>query len=555
MFKNYYLFSELLKEIQPAISGQKITSAFTYRKDEVVLELGNGQFILIGIAANEPYLLLKAAHNISQARYALFEKLYGQTIRNAGLLNFDKHLFIETESYRLEAIFFPPHNNVFLLSADRQILKAFKDKTEYPAKLPETQEKLDLRGIEASLLNDLIVKNPTLKVRGFLQNHFAALNKVMLNEILFRTQLDPEQALSELNEEQKERLISVLLKIKEELTAGKAYLYFDKYADLIRWISLIRLEQFQESYDFKEYDSINHALGVFYYEKRVRQEFEKLKALCKTALQKRLRFLNSSLERLKEHADLRKRKTEAELKGNLLLTFKNDIPPGAREVELANIFSERQEKIKIKLNPSKSVVENAQRYFNKFKNVQHNQQVLQIKMDTYRREMEEIDQLLKQLEQIRTLQRLKSFSDRLREMKLIQDGSASNKKAAPENLKYVFNRLILDGKWEVYIGRDGKTNDLLTFHFANKWDIWLHAQGVSGAHVIIRVPNRNQTPPAHVIEQAARIAAAHSKARTSSTVPVIYTQVRYVSRIRKAPPGTVKFQNEKVLFVSPMNLN
>jgi len=555
MFKNYYLFSQLLEEIKPALTGQTVVRVFTYRKNEISIEFKNEYLLLLGISSNEPYILLKENKKINQPQFELFQQINGNSIKNIHLKKFDKHLVLDLETHRLEAIFFPPHNNVFLFSEANELLDLFKEKNEYPQTESPPEPKMDLREVQKTTLNELLTQSNNLGVLQFLKKHFAALSKTMTDEILFRCQLSSTTKLAELTQSQKKEFTGTLLQVGRQLSAGKAYLYFDNASNQVEKISLIPLHHLETGCNVREFDSINHALATFYYERRVRQEFEKLKAISQTALQKRLKFLKSSLQRVQQNADLSKRKAEAELKGNLLLTFKNQIPVGAKEVELTNIFSDEQKKIKIKLNPAKSVSANAQRYFNKFKNIKHDRQVLQIKMDTYQKEIEEIEQLLTQLEQIKTLQRLKTFNERLKEMRLIQDSASTKKEFSGDNLKYAFNRLILDGRWDVYIGKDGQTNDLLTFGFANKWDIWLHAQGVPGAHVIIRVPNRTQTPPAHVIEQAARIAAAHSKARNSATVPVIYTQVRYVSRIRKTPPGTVKVQNEKVLFVQPMNIN
>ncbi len=555
MFKNYYLFSELLNEIRPQIVGQIIDRVFTHRKDEVVVQLNNDHWLRLGVSAAQPYILLDSKRSVSQPQFTLFKALQGQKVSDAQLRPFDKHLLLTTEEARVEAIFFPPHNNVFFFDSQNTLREVFKEKTVYPHSLTEPPDQLDLRVLTATLFQECVQRFSTLSVSQWIRQCFAAVNKVMLKEILFRTAISDKEPIAQLSSQQLERLKTVLLEIAKELTAGQAILYFNKESEQVERIALMALTHLANSHKEQRFDSINRALSTFYYQKSVRQEFNKLHSTCKAALEKRLQFLQDSLERLMENANLQKRKAEAELKGNLLLTFQNEIPAGAKEVELPNIFSENQETIKIKLNPAKNAVANAQRYFNKFKNIKHDQQVLQIKMNTYRKEIEEISQLLQQLEQIKTLQRLKNFSTRLKEMRLLPDTTFEKKNIAAENLKYVFNRLILDGVWDVYIGKDGLTNDLLTFRFANKWDIWLHAQGVPGAHVIIRVPNRNQTPPAHVIEQAARIAAAHSKAKNSNTVPVMYTQVRYVSRVRKAPPGTVKVQNEKVLFVSPLKLN
>jgi hypothetical protein len=76
--------------------------------------------------------------------------------------------------------------------------------------------------------------------------------------------------------------------------------------------------------------------------------------MCRKALDNRLAYLERSLTHLAQNANLEERKKEAELKGNLLLTFKHQIPKGSKEVELENIFDGSGEKVKIKLNPGGS---------------------------------------------------------------------------------------------------------------------------------------------------------------------------------------------------------
>jgi predicted ribosome quality control (RQC) complex YloA/Tae2 family protein len=101
------------------------------------------------------------------------------------------------------------------------------------------------------------------------------------------------------------------------------------------------------------------------------------------------------------------------------------------------------------------------------------------------------------------------------------------------------------------IGKNADNNDLLTFKFARKYDIWLHAQGVSGSHVVIRLPNKTTDPPMDIIKQAASIAAYFSSAKNSAMVPVNYTSVRYVRKPRKSSPGTALITNSKTIFVEP----
>ncbi len=107
------------------------------------------------------------------------------------------------------------------------------------------------------------------------------------------------------------------------------------------------------------------------------------------------------------------------------------------------------------------------------------------------------------------------------------------------------------GGLEVRVGRSPKANDALTLKHAHGNDVWLHARDVGGAHVILRWTEREANPPHRDLEEAAALAALHSRARTSRLVPVDYTRRRYVRKPRRSPPGRVVFERGKTIFVEP----
>ena len=115
-----------------------------------------------------------------------------------------------------------------------------------------------------------------------------------------------------------------------------------------------------------------------------------------------------------------------------------------------------------------------------------------------------------------------------------------------------FKNYKLEGGWQVYLGKSALTNDELTFSFARKDDIWFHAWQAFGSHLILRPPQKGAIPDNKIIFQAASLAAYFSKARHSGKVPVIYTEVRYVRKVKKVL-GKVTYTNEKSLMVEPKN--
>jgi len=98
-------------------------------------------------------------------------------------------------------------------------------------------------------------------------------------------------------------------------------------------------------------------------------------------------------------------------------------------------------------------------------------------------------------------------------------------------------KLDIDG-FVVYVGKDAKSNDHLTFNVADKEDIWMHVKGVPGSHVVIRV--RENLPIDSVIKKAAELAKKNSKASKDSKATVVYCQRRFVKKESNMNDGQVK---------------
>ncbi len=92
----------------------------------------------------------------------------------------------------------------------------------------------------------------------------------------------------------------------------------------------------------------------------------------------------------------------------------------------------------------------------------------------------------------------------------------------------------IDG-YTVYIGRSAAMNDILTTRIAQPNDIWMHASGIPGSHVVIRVVD---TPPKkETIKEAAKLAAKHSKGK--GKIDVTYTEAKNVKKEKRLSVGQV----------------
>jgi predicted ribosome quality control (RQC) complex YloA/Tae2 family protein len=108
----------------------------------------------------------------------------------------------------------------------------------------------------------------------------------------------------------------------------------------------------------------------------------------------------------------------------------------------------------------------------------------------------------------------------------------------------------LPGGWKVLAGKTDEDNDILSTRIAQPGDWWFHVRGMPGSHVILH-EKLDVEPDTETLKRAASVAAYHSKARAAGIVPVACTRVRYVTKPRRAKPGTVEIRKETIYKVRP----
>ena len=228
------------------------------------------------------------------------------------------------------------------------------------------------------------------------------------------------------------------------------------------------------------------------------------------------------------------------MQGDMILTHLHLLKKGAAAVILPGFEGTSET---IVLDPALSPQGNAERFYDRAGRAER----ARARLPALIREAESrIVELSDLLDRVRAG---KASADEIREV-LPEPGTGGRGKTNAPGPSLPYRRYWTSGGLEVRVGRGSKANDRLTFKHSAPNDIWLHARHSAGAHVVLRW-NGKETPPARDLEQAAILAALHSKARTSGSVPVDWTTRKYVRKPRKAPPGSVLLDRAKTLFVEP----
>ncbi len=261
--------------------------------------------------------------------------------------------------------------------------------------------------------------------------------------------------------------------------------------------------------------------------------------------------LTKALEDALAHASKRATKLRRELElapepqmlrgiGDLILAHMRSVPRGVSEVSLAGFDGVD---VIVDLDPALPPQENAARYYDRAGRAERARDRLP---DLIRVGEEKVATLAELSDRISAgTATVSEIREALPERELRARTSQGDVVA---NLPYRVYRT--SGGLEVRVGRGSTANDDLTFRHSRPDDVWLHARDSAGAHVILRWEGQG-APPARDLQEAAALAALHSKARTSGSVPVDWTLRKHVRKPRKSPPGSVVPDRVKTVFVEP----
>lgn len=228
--------------------------------------------------------------------------------------------------------------------------------------------------------------------------------------------------------------------------------------------------------------------------------------------------------------------------GELILAYQYTIKAGQRELRAQ--YEVDGPELVIMLDPSLTPLENAQRYLEEYNRAKRAQAGVPRLIEETRTELDYLAQLAVDLELASNWNEIDEVLQALQGRGLageIRRRAGGGARSGPL-------RLVKDG-YILWVGRNSRQNDLVTFKHGRPDDWWLHARGVPGAHVVLR--NDGRRIPESLLEAAAAIAAYYSAGRGEARVLVDRTRCKYVKKIRGGGPGMVTYRNEETISVAP----
>lgn len=448
-------------------------------------------------------------------------------------------------------------SNLIIINNDGKIIDSIKRVDEEMSRermvlpgmrytLPPRSERLNFLICRPEQIVEAVKSAAPSELSKALIRIFEGISPVLAREWTFFAGRGAYLESDKLTDDQLDRLLFAVKRTREQLTEGTCC--FTAVSDregMLKDFSFIRLSQFGTLMYTKELGSASELLDYFYFERdrvaRTKQRANDLFKLLVNLTERTSRRIGVQREELAACAD----RDHAKLCGDLISANMYRIQKGDSVAVLENFYDEACPQVEIKLDVRKTPSQNAQSYYNEYKKAVTAEQKLTEQIARGEEELQYLDSVFDALTRAVSENDIIQLRLELSEQGYIRSNAHKGKppKALPP-LEYRSS----DG-YTILVGRNNHQNDQLSLKFAEKSDMWLHTQSITGSHVLILTDGT--TPPDKTIEEAAVIAAVNSRGKTSNLVPVDYCLAKFVKKPSGAKPGKVIFTNYSTAFVKP----
>ncbi len=523
MDKNYFHIKELARYIDGEWCGAVIEEAFTQEKDKLVIALSLGEsvkFLEFSVAKRNEYLQLRNGFSKAKKNVAmLFDELTGDKIKDVKLYNDDRIILLTLASGRMILFSFIRGRYNCFIANNGVIINSFKERNELLQKsleeiFPKRNSNKDATGIKT--------------VKDYVKVKYPHFGNLYGREALFRAGLENDDSITG-----NEKILDEEFRTLRNDLENPEYTFYEKDGDIKT--SLVKLQNL-EGYTCIEFECINKLIE---YQNKYSYKEEKVKDVLeskKDKLRKEIKNVEGNINNLNNTIEEFKQADKFRVYGDLILANIANIKEGDMKLTVTDPVTNKDVEIKLKseLKPS----ENANRYYEKYKKQKNAIEDIKKRVRKFEQEKDKLQKELEELEQIEDFQDVKKLEKEIK------------KEGKPDETS-LFRKFVLSDKYEVWVGKDSKSNDLLTTKHSAPNDLWFHVRGASGSHTVLKISNKKDDVPKEIIKKAASISAYYSKARKASMVPVAYCEKKFVKKPKGAKSGSVIMTREKVVNVKP----
>lgn len=568
-------------ELNETLSGCRIEKVYQPDRDELVLQtrgIGGAKRLLLSITPGAARIHFIESARENPAAPPMFCMLLRKHVQGAKIASIaqpavERVLELELDTTdemgvackkRLICEMMSNQANVILCGEDGRIIDALRrvegdlasgKRQLMPGlfyRMPPAQDKKDPFSVSgAGLVAALPQEDSATTLDRFLLNNLFGFSPLLCRELSYRATGDASKPVQKLTGEERQKLSAVYDDFCAYVLENRAqpFLLTKKEDHAVFDFSFLPITQYESLMTVAQMDSFSALLAAFYEKKgKAERMARRSQDLHKTVVNARDRLARKLAAQEKELAQTRNRDQYKRL-GDLITANLYQLEKGMNKVRVIDYYDEACPEVEINLDVRLTPQQNAQRYFKLYNKAKTAEEVLTEQLARGKADLEYLDSVLVSIGEAESERDVAQLREELLQTGVLSRKQNRNKKA---QLKPVaakpFHYRSSDG-FDIYAGKNNLQNDLLTLKTALKSDIWFHTQKIHGSHIILATDGREPTEQA--MTEAAVIAAYHSKARSSSMVPVDYTPVRQVKKPAGAKPGMVIYHVYQTAYVTP----
>ena len=561
-----FFLSAVLDEIREKAAGARVDKIHQPSRDTVILQLkcshGREKLLFAPNPAN-PRLHLTTASPENPAEPPMFCMLLRKHIGGARLAHVNQipmerwaeFVFDCTDEMgypvqkRLVAELMGRTCNLYLLGPDGRIIDCLRR-----IGLDETSKRPALPGLIYQMPDAIAKKNPLeegifeeiLRNPGAdlladrLMDTLGGLSPLVCREAALFAAGDTDARVENLDSEKSANLLSVFF--REHLNHPKPY-YYAAPDGTPKQFAFCPIRQYGNCH---EAASFTELLDNFYIVRDRKDAMrQKSQAVRKTVQNLVTRLKRKLAIQEKELAATFDRERLRQL-GDILTANIHRIQKGQTKVTCEDFYDENMAQIEIPLSPILSPQQNAAKYYKDYAKLKNAEKELTRQMELGETELQYLQSVLEELNRAQTEAELEEIRQELYAVGYIR--LDSSKKRMKQGKLPPLRFESTDG-YPIYVGRNNRQNEELTFKLARKDDIWLHAQKVHGSHVIISCGGTK--PPDDTVTQAAQLAAYYAETKGGQNLPVDVTPVKQVKKLPGAKPGMVIYHSYRTVNANP----
>lgn len=263
------------------------------------------------------------------------------------------------------------------------------------------------------------------------------------------------------------------------------------------------------------------------------------RGLARTA--RKLAAIEGDAQRAEQVATLRRQ-------ASLVLSHLHELPRHCTEITLLDLSRDPPEPVALQFDPQLGPKLSAEAWFIRARKLERGAAIAATRALATRAELTQLEQLAAQLQESLGLEGIEIVAGAAALLGIADNaGTGPGKKPKPI-ARLPYREFSGSGDRPILVGRGKADNDRLTLDHTKPRDLWLHARGDAGAHVVVPLGRDEDCPP-DLLADAATLAAHFSKARGETPVEVTYTARRYVRKPRGSAPGLVSLIREDVFLL------